>query len=214
VSYESLIGSNEARLQGYVNYNLTPKVTLGLGGNLGLTTVESGGDQTSEEASLRATYVATEKLTLTANGGVEFRQFDNGSGDTVTPVFGLDAAWAIREGTSLTLTARRRIFSSAILVDQNYTDTGFSATIQQRMTDRFTLSLSAGYDNLVYTSAGQGVNASREDGFFYVRPSIQCHIVSWCSVGLFYEYSENLSNGEGARSFQRDRAGLQVNITY
>ncbi|MBC7838345.1 MAG: outer membrane beta-barrel protein [Nitrospiraceae bacterium] len=213
-SYENLIGSNETRLQGYVNYTFTPKVTLGLGGSLGLTNVERGGSQTSEEVSVRATWSATEKLTLTASSGVEFRQFENGGAGTVTPVFGLDAAWAIREGTNLNLGARRSIFSSAVLENQNYTSTGFSATVQQRMTDRFSLSLSVGYDNLDYTAAGAGVDASRQDSFLFARPSIQCHIVSWCNIGLFYEYSENFSSGEGSRSFQRDRAGLQVSITY
>ena len=214
IKYQSLLDSSETRLQGYVNYNFTPKLTIGLGGVLGFATVERGADQTFEDASVRAVYVATGKLTFTADAGVETRQFSNGGDNTVNPVFGLAGTWAVREGTTVSINTRRRIFASAIFQEQDYADTGVFAQVTQRMTDRFDLSLAAGYDHLNYTAAGPGVSASRQDNFFFVRPSIQWHATGWCGVGVFYEYSQNFSSGEGNRDFRRDRTGLQVSIIY
>ena len=117
-------------------------------------------------------------------------------------------------GTQLNLLARRSIYASAILGDQNYTATSVELNVQQRFTDKVSLFLSLGYLNSAYSAAAAGILANREDNYFYIRPGLQWSLLSWLNLGIFYEYSENISTGEGARGFARDRLGIQTAIAY
>ncbi len=212
--YGSLIGSQDTHFQSYLDYQYFPKLSFGIGGSLGFTEVQRAETQTSETAAMRATYVATGKTTISTNFGIEFRQLGNGGGNSVSPVFGLELSLAAREGTNVTVSAQRRVFTSAIFENQNYTSTGISATVTQRLVNRFNVFLSGGYENLSYSSAGRGVNATREDNYFYVRTGIQWQAFSRASFGVFYEYSQNASGGERGQGFQRDRIGTQISLVY
>lgn len=208
-----LFDYNEARIQSYFNYQILPKVTLGIGGVYGHLEPQDAPSQNYQEASLRVLWVATGKITVSGNAGVEFRQFGGGD-ETFNPVFGLDVAYQITNGTKISFNARRRIFSSVIFQGQNYTATGFTFSISQRLTDRCNLFLTFGYENLDYTSAAPGVEATREDHYFFIRPGVQFRLTQWLALGLFYEYSQNSSSGELERSFRRDRLGVQLGITF
>jgi len=207
-----LISSKEARVQTYFNYEILPKVSLGVGGVIGVLDAPPNSNQTYVSPSLRAIWVATGKVTLNANLGVDIRQVDGGT--RTSPVFGIEGIWRIRNGTELTLNARRGIYSSAVFSGQDYAATGVTAGITQRMTDRCSFVLTGGYENLDYESAEPDVDASRVDNYFFVRPAIRYRVTDWFGVGLFYEYSRNNSRGAGARSFRRDRGGLQLNFIY
>jgi hypothetical protein len=84
--YDDLIGSQDYGAQAYVNYHLTPKVTLGLGGGFSVAEVETGRTQHSENISMRANWVATGKLTVEGTLGVGFYQFNNDEPDSVAPL--------------------------------------------------------------------------------------------------------------------------------
>ena len=90
----------------YINYIVTPKVTLGLGGTFGVAWGDSNVDQTFEQVNFRINYQVTGKFGLSASGGVEFRQFDGNRGDYVTPVFELGAVYNPFDGTTITLGGR------------------------------------------------------------------------------------------------------------
>ena len=76
------------------------------------------------------------------------------------------------------------------------------------------VSLAFSYINSVYSAAATNVSASREDNYFDARPSVQWMATSWLSVGIFYEYSQNLSHGQGADGFIRDRGGVDFAILF
>jgi hypothetical protein len=101
---------------------------------------------------LRATYRATGKLTLIAEGGMEVRQYGDGVGTSLTPVFIIEGAWTPLEGTTLDLSARRSIYASAILNDQDYTATSLDFTITQRITDYVDVSVASGYVKTIFTT--------------------------------------------------------------
>jgi len=211
--FGSLISSGEARLQGYFNYAYSPKTTFGLGGTLGQVTVEDGPDQVYEQLNFRTIYIATGKLTFTGEVGCEWRQTDGGD-DTINPVFSLDAGWRVREGTTVSLDARRRIFASAIFQDQNYAETDFAITVRQRFSRHADVSLAVGYENNDYQATVPDVSATRMDNFYYIRPGVEWRPLAFLGVGLFYEYSQNISTGAGDRNFRRDRGGLQLSILF
>lgn len=210
---KGLIGSADTRMHGYVNYQIRPKINVGVGGALGILTVQNGTDQTYEEASLQANYAATAKIAISGNVGVEFRQFDGG-GETVNPVFAIGLAWSIREGTRIDVGTRRRIFSSAVSGGENYVATGVTIGIRQRFTGRFDLSLSTGFENLQYESTQEGVSANREDNYVFLRPGIEWRFGDRVGLGIFYEYSQSVSSGSGSKGFQRSRVGVQGDMAF
>jgi hypothetical protein len=212
--FNGLISSQQTEGQAFFDYQYSPKTQFGIGASAGVLMVSGAADQTFEDGSLRATYRATGKLTLIAQGGLEVRQYGDGEGSTVTPVFSIEAAWTARPGTTLSVSARRSIYASAILDDQDYAATAFDFSIGQRITDYVDVSLSAGYVNTDYTATATNVTATREDNYFYIRPALEWKALSWLSVGIFYEYSQDLSQGGTANSFTRDRGGVDMAILF
>jgi hypothetical protein len=212
--YNGFISSRQAEGQAFFNYQYSPKTQLGVGGGSGVLMVPGTPQQIFEDANLRATYRATGKLTVIAEGGLELRQFGDGEGSTMTPVFIIEGAWAARPGTTLDLAARRQIFASALLAGQDYTATSLDFTIRQKVTDYVDVSLAAGYVNTDYSATATGVVAVREDNYFYIRPELEWKALTWLSVGIFYEYSQDMSEGGVANSFSRDRGGVDMAILF
>ena len=213
-SYNGLLSSREARVQAFVNYLVTPKVTLGLGGGYGVLDVDGGQTQTSEQALVQVSYAATAKLSLNANAGWEFRNGGDGVPTSSTPVFSVGAAWTPREKTTISVDARRRTYGSAALVGQNYEATGFSATITQQLRPRISANLTVGYEFTEYQQALVGVDASRKDNYFYTRVGLGFPVNRWCSGNVFYEFSNNSSTGNGARAFDRNRVGMFLSCKF
>ena len=164
-------------------------------------------------ASLRATYVATQKLTFSGDVGVGIVRFDS-DGNTLTPTFNIDATWAVWQGTALTFNAHSRVFNSVVFVDQNFISTGFVVGLTQQLGIRFVGFVTAGYENLTYVAAGGDAEADRQDNFFFARFGLQWQVNNRCSVGMFYEFNENSSEGQDARGFRRDRTGVQMSILF
>jgi hypothetical protein len=212
--FNGLISSQQTEGQAFFDYQYSPKTQLGVGASTGVLIVPGTPKQTFEDGNLRAIYRATGKVTLIAEGGMELRQYGDGEGSTFTPVFILDGAWTPQAGTSVDLSARRSIYSSAILNDQDYTATAFDFTVSQRITDYWNVSLALGYVNTNYTATATNVTATREDNYYYARPGVEWKALSWLSVGIFYEYSQDLSQGGTANSFSRDRAGIDMAIEF
>lgn len=212
--YNGLISSSQEEAQLFFNYQYSPKTQLGIGGGAGALSVPGNPEQIFEEANLRATYRATGKITLIAETGLDLRQFGGGGGSSLTPIFILEGAWAPRNGTTVSLTARRSIYASAILNDQDYTATSLDFSVRQRITDYVDVSLAGGYVNTEYTSTASNVSATRQDNYYYVRPAVEWKALSWLSVGIFYEYSRDISTGGDANSFARDRGGVDLAILF
>jgi hypothetical protein len=212
--FAGLISSSQYEGDLYFEYQYSPKTQMGVGGGVGYLLVPGAPGQEFQQLNLRATYRATGKLTLISQEGLELEELGGGGGETITPVFILEAAWDARAGTSLSLTARRSIYASAILNNQNYTATSFDFSVRQRITDYVDVSLAMGYVNTDYTAAAANVDAVREDNYFYVRPAVEWKALSWLSVGIFYEYSEDISQGGVAANFARDRGGVDIAILF
>src|SRR5207302_1895582 len=146
---------------------------VGLGGTAGRDVLDqANSDQTFEQANLRASYDVTGKVSASGSAGLEFRQFDTGSHDSVTPVFDLSASYKPFDGTSISIGASRGTQTSAGLSGQDYTSTQVQVTAQQRLLQRFILSFTAGYQNLDYFGALTHTVASREDNYYFIQPAI------------------------------------------
>ena len=76
------------------------------------------------------------------------------------------------------------------------------------------LTAGGGYENTDYRRTVEGVRATRQDDYFFLRPAVDWSVTDWFNIGLFYEFSRNLSRGEGARSFHRDRVGVVGSVFF
>jgi Putative beta-barrel porin 2 len=198
----------------YINYIVTPKVTLGVGGTFGVALVEDPNvDQTFEQANFRINYQVTGKFGLSASAGVEFRQFDDHRGDYVTPVFELGAIYNPFDGTTITLAGGRRILPSGFLPNQDFGTTYIVGRVQQRLLRRVYLGLAAGYENSDYFATTSGVNATREDDYYFIEPSIDVLITRWLSVGAYYLHREDSSNID-LFSFDNNQVGVRATFRF
>jgi len=198
----------------YINYNWTPKVVVGIGGTAGYDFVDDPNpDQTFEQVNVRINYQATGKLNLTASGGVEFRQFDGHRGERVTPVFDAGAVYHPFDGTSVTLTAGRRMLNSGFFADQDFATTYVILRIQQRLLQRIYLGLAAGYENADYFPTARGVSATRNDDYYFIEPSVDVLITRFLSTGVYYLHREDSSSFDFF-SFYDNQVGVRATLRF
>jgi hypothetical protein len=212
--FSGLLDSQEFRVQSFVNYQVTPKIQLGLGGSFGDLDVEQSPSQTYEQALLRVTYAATDKLGFNLSGGEEWRQFGGKDTGDANSIFGLGVSYALREKTTFTLDAHRRIYGSAALAGQDYIASGFVLGVGQQISYRLRANLSAGYEHTDYIASESGADASRKDNYFFARIGADWTVASWLGTGIYYEISDNESSGFGARSFNRNRVGIYASFRF
>jgi hypothetical protein len=211
----SFIGSQNVYANLYLNYNYSEKLVIGLGGTGGYNTVEQGSpDQTYEQANVRMSYNATGKISLSASGGAEFRQFENNAqGTNISPVFELSGTYKPFDGTTVNLIGSRRIQNSASLGGQDYTTTNMHVNLNQRFIRRFTLGLALGYERSEYFSTIQGLTATRDDDYYYVQPTVDATIMRWWTAGVYYIYRKD-SSSLASFSFDDNQFGLRSTITF
>jgi len=215
--YPSGVGIGSKNFYGnlFINFNYSPKLVIGVGGTGGYNTVDQASpDQTYEQANVRVSYAATAKVSLSASGGIEFRQFENNSrGTYVSPVYELAASYQPFDGTSISLSGSRHTANSASLAGQDYATTSLSFSVNQRFMQRFSLGLSVGYENSSYFSAVQGVNATRDDNYYYIEPAIDCKITRFWTAGAYYLHRENSSSFDFF-SFYDNQFGVRTSLTF
>ena len=198
----------------YINYNWTPKVVVGIGGTAGYDLVDDPNpDQTFEQVNVRLSYQATAKLSFTASAGVEFRQFDGNRGERTSPVFQAGALYHPFDGTTVTLTAGRRMLNSGFLPDQDFAVTDVILRIQQRLLQRIYLGLAAGYENADYFSTVSGVNATRNDNYYFVEPSVDVLITRFWSAGVYYLRRQDFSSIDFF-SFYDNQIGVRTTFRF
>lgn len=208
----SKIDVDELRLETWLNYQILPKITLGVGGAYGHVTVSEGPNQDYVQGLLRARYRATEKFQLQAHAGVEFR--DNGPFGTETnPVFSIAASYAPGDSTSIYVTAYSRTQTSSTAAGLNYTLTGIEAQIRQRFLQRLYVVLAGGYQHSEYDSGSRGTGTDRADDSFYIRPGFGIDISKRCSAEMSLEY-RNVDSNIDKRTYDRVLVYLQFNILF
>src|SRR5690606_38423081 len=106
--------------------------------------------------------------------------------------------WQLRERTRLFATVYRREEVSAVYAGQNFTLTGASAGIRQRLGKCWTATLEAGVENSRYQSVvSSSAQAGRRDEVVFVRPALEYQLSEDFRIGAGYRYERNASNQPG-----------------
>ena len=213
--YHSLISSEVFTGDLFINYNYSDKLVIGLGGTGGYDMVDDPNpNQTFEQANVRLSYHATGKVSLNASGGVEFRQFEDSSrGEYISPVFEVGATFQPFDGTSLGLSINRRTLNSAVFAGQDFASTNVTASAHQRLLTKFSVGLTIGYENSNYFSAVNGVNASRNDNYYFVEPSVDVGITRFWTFGAYYLHRQNESSFQSF-SFYDNQVGVRTTLAF
>ena len=199
----------------FINYNYSPKLVVGLGGSGGYNWVDSPSpNQTFEQINVRFGYQVTGKISLSASGGVEFRQFEGAArGGYVSPVYDLSATYQPFDGTTITLSGNGSIQNSAALAGQDYQSSTITATVRQRLLGRIYLGLTAGYERADYFNTVNSVNATREDNYYFIEPTVDLTVTRWGTVGAYYLHREDDSSTENF-SFYDNQIGIRTAFTF
>jgi len=211
--YRAHLGSVDWMNQNWIDYQVFPKTRIGVGLTLGLLEPEGSDAQTYEQALVRLTLPASGKLSLTANGGVEFRQLGSSAGNQTEPVFRAGASYRPFDGTEISLEASRRIYSSAAQAGQNYTATGVTASVRQRLFQRFFVTFAGGYEDAKYEGVDAQASTSRHDQYVFARPGISFAFTKRTTCELYFQYRHNASTAP-LFSFDNNVAGLQATLSF
>jgi hypothetical protein len=198
----------------YLYYNWLPKLSVGIGGTFGYTWVDDPStNQSFEQVNLRLNYEVTAKLALYASGGVEFRQFDGNRDTYNSPVFEFGLNYHPFEGSYFSLAAGRRIYPSGYLEDQDFGATYVAGRFQQRLFHRVYLGLGAGYEHSNYFSTDRNVDATRDDDYWFIEPSVDVLITRWLSAGVYYLHREDSSNDDFF-SWEDNQVGVRATLRF
>lgn len=198
----------------YIYYRWLPKVSVGVGGTFGYNWVDDPTpNQTFEQVNGRLNYEVTAKLGLYASAGAEFRQFDGNRSTYTTPVFEVGLTYYPFAGSTFTLAAGRRIYNSGFEGGQNFTDTYVVGRFQQRLFHRLYFGLGTGYENADYFAAVRHLNASRNDDYWFIEPSLDVLITRWLSAGAYYLHREDNSDVDFF-SFDDNQVGVRATVRF
>ena len=116
--------------------------------------------------------------------------------------------------TSATLSVNRSFQPSALMVNQSYFSNNVVLNFTQHVSEKLMVTLALGYEFADYRPTAANVTATREDNFFYIRPTITYAISRSMSASLFYQLSKDDSTGLGSQSFERNSAGIMLNYAF
>jgi hypothetical protein len=176
----------------------------------GLDEVANQQGQTYEQLRARARYNYTEKLAFDASVGGELRQYDNGSPDTLSPVFTIAGEYRPAERTALRLTGYRQQ-NASIFNGYNYTSTGATLSLRQGITDRYTADLSVGYYTLDYAPIS-GALVKYTDEYYTARIGLEAKIIRHLTGKIFYQLISRQSPAAG--NINDNQAGVQLTLSY
>ncbi len=202
---------------GYFNYIYSPKLTAGLGVVGGYTTVSGNvdPDQTFQQLNVRATYQATGKILFTATAGVEFLQFAGTRAGYTTPVFSVSGVYQPFDGTTMTLTAARRVQPSNALEGQNFTTTGVTMAVRQRFIQRVYLTVSGAFENSAYFAIVPQANATRNENYVSASVGLDYYVREGWTVGTFYLNRQTFGNAASAPyNFVDQQVGIRSTISF
>jgi hypothetical protein len=155
---------------GLLDYELTPKMHAGIGAAVGYDQVDIGRNSIFEQGNVRGIWSASEKTRISAEVGVEFRQYQGVDVDKAFLRFGVGADWKATPLTVVSLNASRGTSPANTIVNQANLRTSIDSVVTHQLSDRYKLNAAVGY--------------SMND-FFAIEPVLGCQIDGACRCERF-----------------------------
>ncbi|HEY5706867.1 MAG TPA: outer membrane beta-barrel protein [Terrimicrobiaceae bacterium] len=209
--YQIYLDQYEYQVKAGLDYQIFPKLGLGVEGVAGVLRVQESPDQTYQQLRIRGGYSLTGKIDIKFSGGLEFREVDDGQPLKTYPAFSLSLNYRPFDGTLISVEGYRTVFGSSSAIGQNFIATGFEVSIRQRIFQRITVTTAFGYENDDYFGTSQASQTKRVDNYFFIRPAISYALTRHAAFGIFYEFRRNESN-QLVNTFFNNRAGLEFSM--
>ncbi len=216
-----LVNSRSWSTMNWLNDQLWPRFSAGIGLGLGYNQQENSPDSTFQQYQLQMSWRATDKISFQVNGGLQNQQYLSGSAASLlSPVFGGGAQYQPFEQTKISLSASRTISSSAYQ-NENVESTSVTGDLNQRLFGGLLLDLSGGLstDRYIGTATATG-GPSRSDDIYSFNARLSCPFPKRGTVSIFYQYSETSSTqagfapGSSAFSYSSNQVGFDISYTY
>jgi hypothetical protein len=210
---------------GLLDYELTPKMHVGIGAAVGYDQVDTGVRQDRigrnsifEQGNVRGIWSASEKTRISAEVGVEFRQYQGVDVDKAFLRFGVGADWKATPLTVVSLNASRGTSPANTIVNQANLRTSIDSVVTHQLSDRYKLNAAVGYsmnDFFAVEPVQLGDFAAREDNYWFIRPSLGVKLMERAAANVFYQFARNdsdlVSNGN---DFTNHRLGLNLSYSF
>ncbi len=206
-NYDTGISSQTYFGELWMDSAIKPKLRLGVGLQGGVLKQDGSPEQTFGDVLLRGSWAMTEKITIRAKAGLDYR-------DTVQSkinfIGSLGLVYRPTETRQFSLDFDRGIFASASEIGTNMVGTSVIGRFQQSIFQRIQFRLAAGYTKADYKQATvNAVIEPRSDNIFFVAPEIAYTIRHWLTVAVFYTYTTDDSNRQNA-SFTDNMVGIRL----
>jgi hypothetical protein len=211
---EGLIGYFELWGENWLDYNFSSKTTIGPGIAAGWLVPTEGSEQYYGRFQARVTWKPTGRLSFSGKGGIEIRNI-KGRAERLYPIFGLEARYAFSAKTSAALSVFQDVRTSAAVQTLNYIGRALEGRVDQKVLDRFLLSLSVGYTNTEYDDSFSNIRGgvARTDNFLYVNLGLATTLNRWSECLIGFQYRNNDSTNS-RRAFSELITTLAININF
>ena len=176
---------------------------------LGRVEVDGSGTQTFHRLGVQALWKPRSKLSFSLEGGLEYRDYEVGSG--TSPYLAARVDWTPRAKTAVYLEAYRREEASAALEGENFDLYGFRAGVNQQLRDGWSVGFEVGSETSDYFGIAGLPESGREDTIYYVRPSVRYRFGEDSELVLLYQWSKNDSTDS---DFGYDNQQLGISMNY
>ncbi|HEU6449350.1 MAG TPA: outer membrane beta-barrel protein [Verrucomicrobiae bacterium] len=213
VSTEDFTSYREWSTLDWLNYQFWPRLNVAVGGGFGFVDEDAGADSSYEQLQGRINWRATDKVSLQLHAGFEDRQFlDGGAEDLINPIFGVSIRYEPVSTTLLSLTAERTV-TPAYFQNQVQESTTVSASLEQRLFEKFHLGLGGGYTRASYSSSAASASSRAANDYYFFSARLGYSVLQRGSVALTYQFNEN-SSGEPGYSFSSNQIGVELGYQF
>jgi len=200
----------------WLNFKISPRMNFGLGAGGGYDSPDSGPGQVYEQAQGRYNWRVSDRFSLSANGGVEDRQYqEGGQADLISPIYGGSVQYQPFDYTTIALLVNNSV-SQSFFVGQVVKNSVFGLDVTQRLLGKLHLDLNGGYTIEKYvatTDTPVATSLNRKDDYLTFTARLSCPLLKRGTAGIFYQYSHNQSTADGF-TYGSTQIGFDLGYTY
>lgn len=213
---QQLTDSKDWGTMNWVNYHIAPPLSVGVGAGGGYVEVSTGSDMTYQQLQGRVSWVVVERLSLSANAGVDFRQFrDSDASSVANPIFGLSAQYQLFEPTSLFINAGHSV-SASYYSDQLTETTSVSVGVNQRLLGKLSLNVSGSYGTTTYSRTSSSATTGSVGDYDYTSFNVRLstRFLKRATAGAFYQASYRNESGANSDDYTTTQVGFDLGYRF
>lgn len=199
--------------QDWLHYRFSPHFDTAIGSGFGYVAVSQGLNSSYGRPEVQASWVPTEKVSVSITVGLEHREYYGLSSPSLnTPIYNASFYYTPASSTKLILTADRQV-SPSFFENQSTRGTQWNATIEQRLLKHFQLSAGVGIDTVSYLAANNSLSAVRRDDVQTYNLRLSTTLLRRGTIAILYQLSKDSSTTPGF-GYSSGQIGMELSYRY